>query len=319
MDIQIKPTNVDHEENQTIITEFWLQGFQYSHQYKILLFFLFLITYSATLTGNALIITLVIVSPELWSPMYFFLSHLSLDEILCTTNIIPNMLNSLLREDGTISIEGCFTQIFLFGYLTVTECFLLTIMSYDRYLAICVPLNYSSLMSLGRCIQLSSGAWVASLILTIPASCFVYLLKFCGSNVIDHFFCDFTLIMKRSCSTTFVTETETKIFAIIVTMPSLLFICFTYIYIIVTILKIPSTIGKQKAFSTCSCHLTVVFMYYGTLIAIYVASTKSHSYNINKILSLLYTVVTPLLNPLIYSLRNKTMKSSFNKAIQTKI
>ncbi|XP_053556053.1 olfactory receptor 493-like [Bombina bombina] len=271
------------------------------------------------MAGNALIIKLVIVSPELWSPMYFLLSHLSVDEILFTTNITPNMLNSLLREDGSISIEGCFVQIFLLGCFTVTECFLLAIKSYDRYLAICIPLNYHSLMSLRRCNQLSFGAWMGGLTLSAVSCFLIDLLQFCGSNVIDHYFCDFPLLLQKSCTDSYIIETEIRTFSILVTLPIFLFICLTYMYIIFTILKIPSTKGKKKGFSTCSSHLMVVSMYYATLVAIYVVPTKGHQYNLNKILSLLYTVATPLLNPLIYSLRNKAIKCALDNAIKKKL
>ncbi|KAM4807855.1 olfactory receptor 5P55-like [Rhinophrynus dorsalis] len=309
---------MEHDENQTIIKEFWLQGFQGIHQYKILLFLFFSVIYIGTLIGNFLIIAVVLVSPNLHSPMYFFLSHLSLDEILVTTNIIPNMLGGILREDGTISMEACFIQIFFFGCLTVTECFLLTIMSYDRYLAICVPLHYSTVMDIKCCYQLSTGSWMGGLILSVASSSFIATLEFCGPNIIDHFFCDFTLVVKLSCSETSMIELETKILSVLVTLPSFLFIYFTYFYIILNILKIPSTTGKQKAFSTCSSHLIVVSMYYGTLIAIYVAPTRGHSYNINKIISLLYTVATPLLNPIIYSLRNHELMVSLKKNFKNK-
>ncbi|XP_075707158.1 olfactory receptor 6N1-like [Rhinoderma darwinii] len=304
------------DNNKTLDWEFYLQGFQDVHNGKTIIFLSFLVIYITTLAGNTLIIAIVVTSPILHSPMYFFICNLSFGEIIFTSNIIPNMLGDVLTEDGTISAEGCFTQIFLFGCISVTECFLLTIMSYDRYLAICIPLQYCTIMDFTFCRKLSIGAWSAGLMLSIASSSLIYILKFCGPYIIDHYFCDFLLVLKLSCLDTAMIDLETKIFSVLVIIPSFIFVFFTYFCIIKTIIKIPSSTGKQKAISTCSSHLSVVSMYYGTLIAVYVAPHQGHSYNMNKILSLLYTIGAPISNPIIYSLRNQEIKKSFTKMIR---
>ncbi|KAM4052704.1 olfactory receptor 11A1-like [Anomaloglossus baeobatrachus] len=300
-------------DNKTIDWKFYLQGFQDIHSGKMVIFLFFLMIYITALAGNTLVIAAVVTSPILHSPMYFFICNLSFGEIIFTSNIIPNVLGSFLTEDGTISIEGCFTQIFLLGYITVTECFLLTIMSYDRYLAICNPLQYYTLMDFKLCRNLSMGAWAGGLIISTASCSLVYVLTFCGPYIVDHYFCDFMLVLKLSCSDTTMADLETKIFSVLVILPSFIFVTFTYLCIIKAIIKIPSSTSKQKAISTCSSHLSVVSMYYGSLIAIYVAPNQGHLYNMNKILSLLYTIVTPISNPIIYSLRNQEMKNSFAK------
>ncbi|XP_073445048.1 olfactory receptor 11A1-like [Dendrobates tinctorius] len=301
------------DNNKTLDWKFYLQGFEDIHNGKTLIFLFFLMIYVTALVGNTLIITVVITSPTLHSPMYFFICNLSFGEIIFTSNIIPNVLGAVLTEDGTISVEGCFTQIFLLGNITVTECLLLTIMSYDRYLAICIPLQYYTIMDSKLCRNLSIGAWAGGLILSSASCSLIYILMFCGPFIVDHYFCDYLLVLKLSCSDTTMVDLESKVLSVLVTLPSFIFICFTYFCIIKTIIKIPSSTSKQKAISTCSSHLSVVSMYYGSLIAIYVAPNQGHLYNMNKILSLLYTIVTPISNPIIYSLRNQEMKNSFAK------
>ncbi|XP_056416487.1 olfactory receptor 11A1-like [Hyla sarda] len=304
------------ESNKTLNWEFYLQGFQGVHNGRMIIFLFFLVMYLLALAGNTLIIAIVVTSHILHSPMYIFICNLSFVEIIFTSNIFPNLLSAVLTEDGTISVEGCFIQIFLFGCLSVTECLLLTIMSFDRYLAICIPLQYYTIMDFKLCTKLFTGAWAGGFILSMASSTLVIMLTFCGPYIIDHYFCDFLLVLKLSCFDTTVVDLETKTFSVVVVVPSLIFVCFTYFSIIKTINKIPSSTGKQKAISTCSSHLTVVSMYYGSLIAIYVAPKQEHFYNMNKTLSLLYTVVTPISNPIIYSLRNQEMKNSFAKIIR---
>ncbi|KAM4749397.1 olfactory receptor 6B3-like [Rhinophrynus dorsalis] len=218
-----------------------------------------------------------------------------------------------------MSFVGCFTQLYFFGSLVTAECFLLSVMSYDRYLAICNPLRYSSVMNFQRCLRLVFCAWVAAFLLTLNVIVRVLGLQFCGPNVIDNFFCDLAPIMELSCSdTTFVNRVN-----VLVGFPAsflpLMFIIATYIYIFHTILRIPLTTGKQKTFYTCSSHLTVVSVYYGTVIAAYMFNSKERSLNLKKFLSFLYTVVTPFLNPIIYSLRNKDIKSILAKLSHVKI
>ncbi|XP_075434341.1 olfactory receptor 11L1-like [Ascaphus truei] len=291
--------------NHTIVTEFLLLGFQNLHSFKILLFTLFLVIYVMTLSGNLLIIALVSTSHQLHSPMYFFLAHLSLSDILHTTVIVPNMLRLIWGEGGTMSVAGCICQLYFFSCSGGTECFLLTAMSYDRYLAICHPLRYTTIMNLKLRLLLVIWSWLLGLAVTTILVLPISQLQFCDLNVIDHFFCDFAPLVKHSCSDTSFIEIEIFVLSIPVFLLPFTFILVTYVCISLTILRIPSTTGRKKAFSTCSSHLTVVCTYYGTLITIYAIPSRGHSFNINKFLSLLYTVVTPFFNPIIYSLRNQ--------------
>ncbi|XP_053572113.1 olfactory receptor 11L1-like, partial [Bombina bombina] len=293
--------------NQTRVTEFQLLGFPNLYKLRFLLFMLLLAIYITTLTGNLVIITMVSTNHNLQSPMYFFLSHLSSTEIMSTTNIIPKMLQVLLLEASTLSFTECMTQFYFFSALTNTECFLLAVMSYDRYLAICNPLRYTSIMNFKLCLYLVFLSWFSGLFVTLIITNLISKLHFCGPNIIDHFFCDLFPLLKLSCSDTFMVEIQASVFSVPVIVIPFIFITASYIIIYLAIIKI-SSLERQKAFSTCSSHLVVVCTYYGTLISVYLVPSKGDSVNIKKVLSLLYIVVTPLLNPIIYSLRNKEIK-----------
>ncbi|KAG9466981.1 olfactory receptor 11A1-like [Eleutherodactylus coqui] len=300
-----------HPENINT-TEFMLVGFKNLHSFRIFVFVLFLLIYIFTLSGNLLIILLVATNARLHSPMYFFLCNLSISEVVFTTNIVPNMLDNLLSEDGSISLPGCLTQYYFFSSTATTECLLLAIMSYDRYLAICRPLHYSSLMNFQMCFQTATWAWLAGLTISMVTLILLCKSHFCGPNVIDNFFCDLSPLIELSCSNKFIIEIESFIFASLLTLFPFVFIITTYCMILYNIYKIPSSNGRKKAFSTCSSHLAVVATYYGTLIIMYVAPSRKQIFNISKALSLLYTVVTPLLNPIVYSLRNKEIHIALN-------
>ncbi|XP_053307992.1 olfactory receptor 11A1-like [Spea bombifrons] len=302
-------------ENETV-TEFLLLGFEGLQHLKTLLSIIFVITYILTLSGNILIIILVSMSNRLQSPMYFFLSNLSLSEVAFTTNIVPYMLHNLLSEDVAISLPVCFTQYYVFSSMATTECMLFAIMSYDRYLAICNPLRYTSLMDVQFCVHLVSCAWFSGFIISMITLILLCKLNYCGPNVIDNFFCDLTPLIKLSCSDTALVEVESFLFAAVVTLFPFVFIITTYIIIILTIFMIPSATGRKKAFSTCSSHLAVVSTYYGTLITMYVFPSQEEIFNISKALSLLYTVVTPLLNPIVYSLRNQEIHNALSTLLK---
>ncbi|KAM4707100.1 olfactory receptor 11A1-like [Discoglossus pictus] len=304
-----------HQDNSSFITEFILLGFTELPNLKTFLILLFTTIYIFTLSGNFLIILLVSTSSRLHTPMYFFLSNLSLSEVLFTTNIVPNMLQNLLLAAGTITLTGCLTQYYFFGSTTTTECFLLAIMSYDRYLAICQPLRYSALMELHLCAYAVICAWLTSFSISTITLLLLRKLNYCGPNEIDNFFCDHKPLIELSCSDTQVVKIESFIFACIITLLPFIVIIITYVLIIYAILKIPSAIGRKKAFSTCSSHLAVVCTYYGTLITLYVTPNKRSKFNLSKILYLLYTVVTPLLNPIIYSLRNQEIHKALTRAL----
>ncbi|KAM4807854.1 olfactory receptor 6F1-like [Rhinophrynus dorsalis] len=301
--------NVMNRENQTMETDFFLLGFPNLHKYKMFLFVLFLLIYIMTLAANFIIIVLVATSRHLKSPMYFFLSHLSLSDIFLTTNISPNMLHIILGEGGSITFAGCIIQFYLLGCSGIAECLLLTVMSYDRYMAICNPLHYTSVMHLSFCCHLVTFCWLLGSGLMLITATLVSKLQFCGSMKIDYFFCDFAPLIELSCSDTSIVEIENILLAVPVTLFPFGFIIVTYVCIFLTILRISSGTERQKAFSTCSSHLIVVCMYYGTLVTIYVNPYRGNSLDINKILSLLYTVATPFFNPIIYSLRNKEIRT----------
>ncbi|XP_075434288.1 olfactory receptor 11A1-like [Ascaphus truei] len=308
-----------HVENQTRATEFLLLGFKDLQSLRIPVFFLFLGICMMTLTGNLLIIVLVSTSHKLHSPMYFFLSNLSVTDILITTTIVPSMLHGILKEGATISFNGCITQFDIFGVSVATESFLLTVMSYDRYLAICHPLHYTSIMDFRLQYHLVFWSWFLGFTIFLILTTQIGMLQFCGPNVIDHVFCDLAPLLELSCMDTSFLKLEQVVLSVPITFFSFIFIIVTYVRIFLTIRKIPSTCGRKKAFSTCSSHLSVVSLFYGTLITIYQIPSRGQSVNLNKVLSLLYIVVTPLFNPIIYSLRSQEIREALRKLVSKKI
>ncbi|XP_053319904.1 olfactory receptor 11L1-like [Spea bombifrons] len=301
-----------NRHNGTIITEFFLLGFQNLHIVKIPLFILLLKIYILTITGNSLIIFLISTVPSLHSPMYLFLCNLSFCDVFFTTNIVPNMLHIILEGGGTVSVFGCLTQLQMFGFCCAAECYILTVMSYDRYLAICKPLHYSSIMGLKFCLNLVIASWSLGFLFASISRLLLGGVDFCDRNIIDHFFCDFLPILELSCSDTFVVELEAFMVLPFIVLFPFVFVIVTYVYIFFTILGISSTTGRQKTFSTCSSHLAIVCLFYGTLISIYLSPSRGYALNINKFSSLFYSVVTPLFNPIIYSLRNQEIRRAFN-------
>ncbi|XP_002715475.1 olfactory receptor 11A1-like [Oryctolagus cuniculus] len=305
-------------ENQTIIVEFVLRGFSSIRQLNIPLFMIFLIFYILTISGNILIVLLVLFNHHLHIPMYFFLVNLSFLEICYTSNVVPKMLLIIIAEPKTISVVGCLTQFYFFGSLAATECLLLAVMSYDRYLAICRPLLYPMLMTGSLCIRLAASSWLCSFLLTAITLVLMCRLTFCGPNEINHFFCDFTPLIRLSCMDTSLTETIAFVTSSAVTLVPFLLITASYSCILAAILRIPSATGQRKAFSTCSSHLTVVTVFYGTLIATYLVPSASSSQLLRKGFSLLYTILTPMFNPIIYSLRNKDIHEALKKCLSEK-
>ncbi|XP_067391475.1 olfactory receptor 6N1-like [Emydura macquarii macquarii] len=302
--------------NQTAVMEFILLGFGDLLDLQILLFLVLLVIYIATMAANTLIVVLVVTDWQLHTPMYFLLGNLSCLEACRISIILPRMLASLLTGDRTISVSGCFTQLYVFGFLVATECYLLAVMSYDRYLAICKPLHYSSLMNPRFCLQLAAGSWLTGCLSPAIFLFFLSQLIFCGPNKIDLFYCDSIPLMELSCSDTHLVILLDFILACIFTLPPFLLNLTSYIYIITTILRIPSTTGKQKAFSTCSSHLSVVTVFYGTIMIVHLLPKSDTLRVLNKVFSLCYTVLIPLVNPLIYGLRNRKVKAALSKAIR---
>ncbi|XP_024052697.1 olfactory receptor 11A1-like, partial [Terrapene carolina triunguis] len=301
--------------NQTAIIEFIFLGFGDLPELQLLLFLLFLVIYISTMAGNVLIVMLVVTDQHLHTPMYFFLGNLSCLETCYTSTILPRMLTSLLTGDGTISVSGCLTQLFFFGSLAGTECYLLAAMSYDRYLAICKPLHYSALMNTRFCLQLAAGSWFNGSLATAIFILFMSQFIFCGPNEIDHFYCDSGLLVNLACGDTHLMALLSSVLACVFTLPPFLLTLTSYVCIITTILRIPSTTGRQKAFSTCSSHLIVVTIFYGTIMIVYMLPKRDTPRVLKKVLSLCYTVLTPLVNPLIYSLRNRDFKEALRQAV----
>ncbi|XP_040272990.1 olfactory receptor 11L1-like [Bufo bufo] len=299
--------------NLTLITEIRLLGFQSFHQLNGLLFILFFLIYYVTMSGNMIIILLVTRSRRLQSPMYFFLTQLSLSDSLMATSITPNTLYVVMNHDATITFTGCLAQFYFFSASLALESLLLTGMSYDRYLAICNPLRYTSIMDYLFCIKFIACSWILSFSVILNHVLAICSLEFCGPNVIDHYFCDLSPLLELSCSDTFIVQVEVTLLVIPMALCQFLLVIVSYSYIIFTILRIPSVTGRQKAFSTCSSHLTIVSMYYGTLLCTYLVPTRGPSLTASKALSLLYTMVIPCMNPIIYSLRNKDIKEAFYK------
>ncbi|XP_077329817.1 olfactory receptor 1468-like [Lithobates pipiens] len=303
------------EKNVTMISVIHLLGFHIPPSTTLLVFFLFLVFYFVTICGNLMIITLVPYSKSLHSPMYFFLSQLSASDILLSTDVVPTMLRAVLENATTVSVSHCITQFYFFAATETLECLLLTAMSYDRYVAICKPLHYTLLMSHRFCWITVITSWSLSFLAVLVSTLTISTLQFCGPNIIDHFFCDLDPILKLSCSDITIVQLESTSMSLLFAVIPFFVIIVSYVYIIITILKIPSITGRQKVFSTCSSHLTVVSIFYGTIVCVYLIPSGGQSWDITKFLSLLYTVVTPLLNPIIYSLRNKELKQVVRKMI----
>eukprot|EP00079_Xenopus_tropicalis_P019591 XP_012809396.1 PREDICTED: olfactory receptor 2A2-like [Xenopus tropicalis] len=295
------------EQNQTWVSEIVLLGFQNLHNFKVPLFSLFLLIYILTVLENVLIIGLVAFSRNLHSPMYFFLQQLALSDLLEATDIVPTLLQTVMHDGTTLSLIGCIMQYYFFSTAEAFECLLLAVMAYDRYVAICIPLRYTSIMSHRVCTKLVVIPWTLGFGISVITVKLIGTLQFCDQNTINHFFCDVFPLVELSCSDTFPLQIEAFFLSVPIIVFPIVVIIVSYMCIAHAILKIVSHTGRQKAFSTCSSHLAVVSMFYGALTAIYEVPSQRQSQTISKVLSLLYTVVIPLVNPLIYSLRNKDL------------
>ncbi|NXT19995.1 O10A4 protein, partial [Syrrhaptes paradoxus] len=300
--------------NHTVVTYFQFLPFSSIPEIQGSLFCLVLLMYLSTLLGNTLIIVITMVDAALHSPMYFFLKNLSFLEIGYTTSTIPKMLVNFLSQRKSISFLGCATQMYAFALLGITECCLLAAMAYDRYVAICHPLHYTTMMSWNVCFLLSAVSWLMGVLVAFGQTAFSFTLPFCGPNRINHFFCDLPPLLKLACVDTYKNEIITYIIAVLFLMVPFLLIIVSYVQILHTIFKMPSASDKRKTFSTCSSHLVVVTLFYGSGIVTYLRP-KAHSSSSNKLLSLSYTLMSPMMNPLIYSLRNKEVKQALKRLI----
>ncbi|XP_061448031.1 olfactory receptor 6F1-like [Rhineura floridana] len=301
--------------NRSVVKAFVILGFPASPQLRMLFFTFALATYILTVTANIIIISTIKANRKLQCPMYYFLGNFSFMEIWYTTSTVPKMLESFLVDGSQITVAGCIAQLYLFFALGSTECFLLATMAYDRYLAICRPLHYSTLMTLQVTTWLVTAAWVGGFLAPLLPIVLISQLSFCGPKEINHFFCDAGPLLRRSCGNAFLSSTLVSVLASLVILSTCMLTMVSYIFIISTILRIPSASGRQKAFSTCGSHLTVVVIYYATVIFIYVRPISPSSSKLDTVASVFYAVVTPLLNPMIYSLRNKEVKEALKKLV----
>ncbi|XP_055439468.1 olfactory receptor 6M1-like [Bubalus kerabau] len=301
-------------QNQTAVTEFILTAFPALQKLQIFLFVALLFTYMLTLTGNGVIISLIWADNRLQSPMYFFLSNLSFLDILFTSSVTPKLLSFLLKDRKTISLAGCISQTYFFFFLGTVEFILLVVMSFDRYVAICNPLHYTIIMNSRACLLLVLGCWVGAFLSVLCPVILLSRLPFCHKEI-NHFFCDIAPLLQVACIDTHFLEMISFLLSSLILLTSLLITTISYTYIISTILRIPSAQGRQKAFSTCASHITVVSIAYGSNIFMYVRPSQSHSLEFDKVTAVLTIMVTPLLNPFIYSLRNKKVKEVLRDAV----
>ncbi|KAK9410353.1 olfactory receptor [Crotalus adamanteus] len=301
--------------NQTVITEFILMGFTDNPKIQCTLFIIFFLVYLVTVIGNLGMILLICVEPQLHNPMYFFLGNLSFADLCNSSAIAPKMLIDLYAETKRISYNGCIIQLLVFALFANVECLLLALMAYDRYVAICNPLLYSIIMSKRTCHELVTLVYfIGAVNAMINTSC-TFRLSFCRSNIIDHFFCDEPPLLILSCSDTYISEIVIFAFVGCIEGSSIGMILVSYAYILGTVLRMHSAEGRYKAFSTCASHLTAVGIFHGTILFMYFRPSSSYSMDQDKWASMFYTVVIPMLNPLIYSLRNKEVKNAVSKSL----
>ncbi|XP_040592754.1 olfactory receptor 10C1-like [Mesocricetus auratus] len=303
------------QENSLSVKRFAFAKFSEDPGECFLLFTLILFMFLASLTGNTLIALTICTSPALHTPMYFFLANLSLLEIGYTCSVIPKMLQSLVTEARGISREGCATQMFFFTLFGITECCLLAAMAFDRCMAICFPLHYATRMSRGVCADLAMISWGMRCIVGLGQTNFIFSLDFCGPCEIDHFFCDLPPLLALACGDTSHNEAAVFVVAILCISSPFLLIISSYIRILIVVLVMPSPEGRHKALSTCSSHLLVVTLFYGSGSITYLRPKTSHSPGTDKFLALFYTAVTSMLNPIIYSLRNKEVKAALKRTL----
>ncbi|KAM4848567.1 olfactory receptor 10AG1-like [Urocitellus parryii] len=301
------------QRNHTKLVEFIFLGFSNIPNIQEFLFGLFLIIYIIILMGNSLIIIITHVEPSLQTPMYFFLGNFSFLEICYVSVTVPRLLTDLCRQTRNISFVACATQMYFFLVFGATECFILTAMAYDRYVAICSPLLYPIIMNHRLCIQLATGCWVSGIPVHMGFTYLIFSLPFCGPNQLNHFFCDIPPVLKLACGDTLVIEMLVYVITLLVVTIPFILILGSYVRIISTILKLPSATGRRKASSTCSSHLMVVALFFGSGIITYLRPKSSHSAGTDKFLSLFYTIVTPMFNPMIYCLRNKDFMVALKK------
>ncbi|XP_059125495.1 olfactory receptor 1468-like [Peromyscus eremicus] len=306
------------EDNQTVISQFLLLGLPIPQEQQHLFYFLFLAMYLIIVLGNLIIIILILLDSYLHTPMYFFLSNLSFSDLCFSSVTMPKLLQNMQSQDSSITYAGCLAQMYFFLFFGDLESFLLVAMAYDRYVAICFPLHYTSVMSPKLCVSLVVLSWVLTTSHAMLHTLLLTRLSFCENNVIPHFFCDLSAMLKLACSDIHINELVVLIIGgLVVVLPFVLIIA-SYARIVSSILKGSSTRGIHKVFSTCGSHLSVVSLFFGTIIGLYLCPSANNSTVKDTVMSMMYTVVTPMLNPFIYSLRNRDMKEALKRVFQKK-
>ncbi|XP_010985206.2 olfactory receptor 5D13 [Camelus dromedarius] len=308
-----------NQENQSAEVTFILSGFSEYPELQLPLLLVFLTVYTVTVLGNLGVVLTIKLSPSLHTPMYFFLSHLSFADFCYSTVVIPKLLENLVVEDRTVSFTGCILQFFFACMFVVTETYMLAAMAYDRFVAVCSPLLYAAVMSQKRCSLLVAVSYSWSVACSLTYTYFLLTLSFCGSNIINNFVCEYSAIVAVSCSDPYISQEVLLVSATFNEVSSLMIILTSYVFIFITVMKMPSTGGRHKAFSTCASHLTAVTIFHGTILFLYCVPNSKSSWLMVKVASVFYTVVIPMLNPLIYSLRNKDVKESVKKLINIKL
>ncbi|NXL85331.1 O1020 protein, partial [Alectura lathami] len=302
-------------ENQTTVTEFVFKGLTDNPSVQATLFVVFLLIYVVTLVGNLGIIAVVWLSSQLQTPMYFFLSNLSFLDLCYSSVVTPKMLLSFTAESRTISFAGCLVQLYFYVAFAIVECCLLATMAYDRYMAICRPLRYSTAVSHEVCLSLVSGCYMVGFFSSVVLTGSTLRMSFCGPNVINHFFCDLPPLFELACSNTRFNQALMLAFGVFSEVTTTLVILISYGHILLTVLRMRSAKGKRKAFSTCASHLAAFSIFYGTIFFMYLRPSSSYTMGSDKVASVFYTVVTPMLNPFIYSLRNQEVKSALRRVM----
>ncbi|CAI9608293.1 unnamed protein product [Staurois parvus] len=304
--------------NQTYMSSFILLGLSSIPYLQVIYFLIFLIIYTITLSGNVLLIVLVRIDSQLHTPMYFFLTNLSFIDICFSSTIVPKILVNTFSQDKSISFLGCASQMYFSLALGATECIILAVMAYDRYVAICNPLQYQIIMHKQICISLAAFSWILSFLNSVVHAVLTFRLPYCKSKLVNHFFCEMPPLFQLACKDTLFNEVAVYISGGIIALFSFLLTLISYFHIISTILKIRSNKGRYKVFSTCGSHLAVVSLYYGTIAFMYLRPRSSYSPDRDRAISMLYTVVTPMLNPIIYSIRNKDVKGTLKRKLAMK-
>ncbi|ELW48785.1 olfactory receptor 5D18 [Tupaia chinensis] len=308
-----------YKGNQSSVTTFILVSFSDYPHLQAPLFLVFLTIYTVTLVGNLGLIVVTKISSKLHTPMYFFLSHLSFLDICYSTTLTPKLLETLISEDRTISFKGCMIQFFFACTYVITEMFMLAVMAYDRFVAVCNPLLYTVVMSHKLCALLVAGSYLWGALCSLIVTCSLLEQSYCGPNIINHFGCEYSVVLSLSCSDPYFSLMASLVISAFNEACSLLIILASYVFIIITIIRMPSTGGLRKVFSTCSSHLTAISIFHGIILLLYCVPNSARSLLLIKVATVFYTIIIPMLNPLIYSLRNKDVKETVKELINSKL